>query len=269
MGKDCRIAAWTVLAINIATVMGPTPPGTGVIALATCLTSSNATSPTSFWPLFFEASGTALIPQSMTTAPGLTQSFLTSSGTPQATTKMSACLAMAATSLVLEWAMVTVALFHNNNWAMGDPTIFDLPIITAWAPMMVAPARLISSKHPYGVQGRKQFEPSICPWSSFPAFKSDSLTGRKSLEWKALLRGCKLTHRHLYPERQDWLSCQCWCVVPTRVAVERLCHGWKCLCSELWSSRSTNQSTNINIRVIHSNKERESNLGYNCSPLLP
>jgi len=38
--------AFSVFAINIAMVIGPTPPGTGVIALAFFDTSSNATSPT-------------------------------------------------------------------------------------------------------------------------------------------------------------------------------------------------------------------------------
>ena len=41
------LAAFTVFAISIAIVIGPTPPGTGVIALAFFDTSSNATSPTS------------------------------------------------------------------------------------------------------------------------------------------------------------------------------------------------------------------------------
>src|SRR5207245_4614352 len=40
-------AALTVFDINIAMVIGPTPPGTGVIALHFGATSSNATSPTS------------------------------------------------------------------------------------------------------------------------------------------------------------------------------------------------------------------------------
>ena len=41
----CR-QALTVFAINIAIVIGPTPPGTGVMADALADTSSNATSPT-------------------------------------------------------------------------------------------------------------------------------------------------------------------------------------------------------------------------------
>ena len=44
--SDCR-AAFTVFDINIAIVIGPTPPGTGVIAAAFLATSSKATSPTS------------------------------------------------------------------------------------------------------------------------------------------------------------------------------------------------------------------------------
>ena len=40
-------AALTVFDINIAIVIGPTPPGTGVIAAVFGATSSKATSPTS------------------------------------------------------------------------------------------------------------------------------------------------------------------------------------------------------------------------------
>ena len=53
----------------MATVMGPTPPGTGVKNPATSLTLSKSTSPTSLWPDFVDASGTEVIPQSITTAP--------------------------------------------------------------------------------------------------------------------------------------------------------------------------------------------------------
>ena len=41
-------AARTVLTIRQAMVIGPTPPGTGVIAPATCEASAKFTSPTSF-----------------------------------------------------------------------------------------------------------------------------------------------------------------------------------------------------------------------------
>jgi hypothetical protein len=45
-GYSHCLAAFSVFAISIAIVIGPTPPGTGVIALAFFDTSSNATSPT-------------------------------------------------------------------------------------------------------------------------------------------------------------------------------------------------------------------------------
>lgn len=43
---DCASAARTVFRISIAIVIGPTPPGFGVIHDATCRTSSKSTSPT-------------------------------------------------------------------------------------------------------------------------------------------------------------------------------------------------------------------------------
>ena len=52
----------------------PVLPGTGVMKEATFLAWWKSTSPTSLWPLFLVASGMALIPQSITTAPGLIQS---------------------------------------------------------------------------------------------------------------------------------------------------------------------------------------------------
>ena len=58
-----NIAALTVFFISIAIVIGPTPPGTGVIAPATFSALSNSTSPHSF--LF----SSLFIPTSITTAP--------------------------------------------------------------------------------------------------------------------------------------------------------------------------------------------------------
>ena len=56
-------------------VIGPTPPGTGVIAPATALTPAKSTSPTSR-VLPSSAAGTRLMPTSITQAPGFTQSRL-------------------------------------------------------------------------------------------------------------------------------------------------------------------------------------------------
>src|SRR5207302_8052867 len=69
--SDC-LAALTVFAISIAMVIGPTPPGTGVIALAFFDTSSNATSPTRRYPRSLAWSSTRLMPTSITTTPSRT-----------------------------------------------------------------------------------------------------------------------------------------------------------------------------------------------------
>ena len=65
-------------------VIGPTPPGTGVMAAARFSASANSTSPQSL------PSGLRFIPTSMTTAPGFTQAPFTISALPMAATRMSA-----------------------------------------------------------------------------------------------------------------------------------------------------------------------------------
>lgn len=101
----------------MATVMGPTPPGTGVMKPACSLAEAYWTSPTTRFPLGLLSSernydvkstnylwvllshswngiktspGTWLIPQSMTTAPFLIHSPFTISAFPMPTTRMSA-----------------------------------------------------------------------------------------------------------------------------------------------------------------------------------
>ena len=94
-------------------VIGPTPPGTGVIRWAMPCAPSKSTSPTSrdlpsgVW--------TRLMPTSMTVAPGLIQSPLTSAGRPIAATRMSAVRHSAARSRVREWAMVTVPVLRQQQ----------------------------------------------------------------------------------------------------------------------------------------------------------
>jgi len=63
--------------------MGPTPPGTGVTALATLETSSKSTSPT-------RPESVLLIPTSITIASFFTQSPLTNLGIPTAAIIISA-----------------------------------------------------------------------------------------------------------------------------------------------------------------------------------
>src|SRR4029078_8818098 len=82
-----RCAATTVLRKRQAIVIGPTPPGTEVIARATSSASSNATSPSSL--RVPSGCSTRSCPTSMTVAPRLSQEPLTNSGRPTAATTMS------------------------------------------------------------------------------------------------------------------------------------------------------------------------------------
>src|SRR6516225_6728026 len=81
-----RQAARNVLSNRQAIVIGPTPPGTGVIAPATLLADEKSTSPiTRARP---SGLGAGLMPTSMTVAPGLIQSPLTIPGCPAAAITM-------------------------------------------------------------------------------------------------------------------------------------------------------------------------------------
>src|SRR5690606_19222643 len=72
-GRPARAwAATSVLRSRTAMVMGPTPPGTGVIAPQCAMASAVATSPT-ILDLPSSSAGTRLMPTSMTVAPGLIQ----------------------------------------------------------------------------------------------------------------------------------------------------------------------------------------------------
>ena len=82
-----------MLASSTPMVMGPTPPGTGVMAPAVSMASAVATSPTSLalgLPSGPGSPSMRLIPTSMTVAPGLIQSPLIISGRPTAATRISA-----------------------------------------------------------------------------------------------------------------------------------------------------------------------------------
>src|SRR5262249_7351417 len=69
----------TVLSSSIAIVIGPTPPGTGLIHPAFWLTDSKSTSPQSF------PSGNLFVPTSITMAPSFTMSAVTNFAFPIAT----------------------------------------------------------------------------------------------------------------------------------------------------------------------------------------
>ena len=96
-------------------VIGPTPPGTGVIALATLETSSKSTSPT-------KPESVLLIPTSITMASLFTQSPLTNLGIPTAAIIISALRHSAFKSFVFESLVFHLSLsvqlllhvFHLN-----------------------------------------------------------------------------------------------------------------------------------------------------------
>ena len=89
-------AAFNVFFISIAMVIGPTPPGTGVMAPATSFAVSHSTSPTQvFGAILF-------MPTSITTAPSFIISLVIKFGIPTAATRISADFVFSFKSLVRE-----------------------------------------------------------------------------------------------------------------------------------------------------------------------
>ena len=111
-------------------VIGPTPPGTGVMTDPLGSTDSKSTSPQRF-PF-----SSLSMPTSITAAPTLTMSPVTNLGRPIATTRMSACREISGRLRVLEWQMVTVAFLSKRSFAIGKPTIWLRPITTASHPRL-------------------------------------------------------------------------------------------------------------------------------------
>mmetsp|Transcript_105162 Transcript_105162/g.282587 ORF Transcript_105162/g.282587 Transcript_105162/m.282587 type:complete len:270 (+) Transcript_105162:230-1039(+) len=148
----CR-ARFSVFFSSMAIVIGPTPPGTGVIHEAMPWAAAKSTSPTRRCPSFFEASSTALMPTSMTTQPGFSHSPFTKLALPMAATTMSASRMKDTMSFVREWHTVTVASMDCRSCDTGMPTMLDLPMTTAFLPATSMPERWMSSMQPAGVQG--------------------------------------------------------------------------------------------------------------------
>src|SRR5207249_2361521 len=122
------LEASIVFSSKHATVMGPTPPGTGVIYPATLLTLSNSTSPRSF-PL------TLVNPMSTTAELGFTWSARTwKISFPTALIRISAVRVIPERLGVLEWQTVTVASLLRRRLARGLPTRLLRLMITALDP---------------------------------------------------------------------------------------------------------------------------------------
>ena len=137
-----------VFSIRQAMVIGPTPPGTGVIAEAFGSTLAKSTSPQSF-----PVSGSLSMPTSMTATPSFTMSPVTNFGLPIATTRISAWRVISARSFVREWQMVTVAFRSSRSFETGSPTIWLRPMTTAFLPSIGTLASSSSFMMPFGVQG--------------------------------------------------------------------------------------------------------------------
>ena len=152
-----------VLTSNIVIVIGPTPPGTGVIADATAETPAKSTSPHNL------PASLRFMPTSMITAPGLTMSAVTVLRRPTAATSTSACRVCDARSAVALWQIVTVAFACSSSNAIGLPTVLLRPMTTACLPRSSMPVLSMSLMQPYGVQGRKPAR----PLASSPALRTE------------------------------------------------------------------------------------------------
>src|SRR5690554_4024709 len=149
----CSMASWRSAACNVfssseATVIGPTPPGTGVIQAARSAAGANSTSPTR------RPSSSRLIPTSMTMAPLRTHSPLTSPGLPTATTSSSARRTWASRPRVKRRQMVVVQPASISSRAIGRPTMLEAPTTVAFRPRTGRLLACSSVKKPLGERGR-------------------------------------------------------------------------------------------------------------------
>ena len=132
------LAASSVLRISEQMVIGPTPPGTGVMSEHLGATLAKSTSPLSLYPLLVSVEGTRVVPTSIITAPGFTISSVTNSGEPSAAMMISASRQISLMFFVAEWHTVTVALpvgaFCISSEATGLPTMLLRPSTTQLAP---------------------------------------------------------------------------------------------------------------------------------------
>jgi hypothetical protein len=129
----------TVFCISMATVIGPTPPGTGVI-LRTRV-SYRGEMDVAGEPVagFLGWVGTRLMPTSMTTAPGLTMSAVTNSGFADRGDEHVGLAGEGGQIGRPEWQMVTVALAQalrcTASRATGLPTMRLRPRTTTCLPL--------------------------------------------------------------------------------------------------------------------------------------
>jgi hypothetical protein len=107
---------------------------------------------------------TALVPTSMTAAPGLIQSAFTTSGFPTAAMTMSAVAQICWASWERECSTVTVASLFVRSIATGVPTMLLRPTTTALLPEISTPALSRSSRQPCVGQGTPDRESKKTFW---------------------------------------------------------------------------------------------------------
>ncbi len=127
------LAACSVLRSRKAIVIGPTPPGTGVIAEAICAAATKSTSPTS--PSCAAPRREAVHADVDHDRARLdSRPAPISRGRPTAAISTSARAQTSARSRVREWHVVTVAFSASSSCAIGLPNRFERPTTTASAP---------------------------------------------------------------------------------------------------------------------------------------
>ena len=152
----------TKLFINIAIVIGPTPPGTGVINEQRSIADSNSMSPTIFflerdsWEdedmVSSALSPISLMPTSIAMAPSLNQEPLKNPGYPTAEMKISAYFTYSSICGVFEWHKLTVAFLRLSKRASGIPTILERPQTVTLLPSRLSHTDSMRRSTPRGVQ---------------------------------------------------------------------------------------------------------------------
>jgi len=122
-----------VFSISMARVIGPTPPGTGLIQPARREAASKSISPV------MVPSSRRLMPTSTTMAPGAIQSGSMIPGLPTALISSSAARTCFSRSRVNRCVTVTVEPYTSSSRANGRPTMFEAPTITACMDLLAIP----------------------------------------------------------------------------------------------------------------------------------
>lgn len=159
--RDCFSYALSVLDKSIATVIGHTQPGTGVILCQCEMIESYSASPQTF--PFITENHTSI---TLVCLPSM--SCVSKWAFPVATMTTSAILVKSERSGVFELQLVTVAHWDIQSWMRGFPTILLFQIITTCFPGRGTSYSCMSFITPAGVHGVNQLGSAsmTLPWFS-------------------------------------------------------------------------------------------------------